>query len=96
MSVTTLNAEERIAVAICWLYRWRGSRHQVPAGITYAVTERHGLACDWCDFPMAKLIELCTIDEVTGNVPPNLQMFKRFPKDTQREMVDAALHEHGA
>lgn len=93
MNSTELTAAERIACAICWLYRWRGSR-PTPVAVTYEVSERHGPVCDWCEYPPEKLLEWC------GNVdldPPfDVAIFKRFPASVQRDLVIKALHEHSA
>lgn len=98
MNVTTLNTAERIAAAVCWLARQpaKGADSKplpgflglpnVP-GLRFEVQDRHGVTCDWCDYPLAKLIELCDLD---GS--PDIKIFERFPQATQRKLVLKALH----
>lgn len=93
MTVTALTTAERIAVAICWLYRWRGE--QPPTTVIREVADRHGVSCDWCDFPMDELIRLCDLGETadlrtTGRSPHDYDAFRRYPTESSDDRRLAA------
>lgn len=104
MSVTDLTIAERIACAICWLSREPAKTQGVKpvplpksgmpdiAWLRAALVERHGEACDWCDYPPAKLIDLCLVDEGTAAY----RDFQRLPALAQRTLVVRALHDSAA
>lgn len=84
---TDLTVAEAIACAICWLYRWRGPVRM--DNLRPAISDRHGLTCDWCEFPPVKLLQLADLDFKTD---PRVRTFERLPQLEQRRLVDRALH----
>lgn len=74
--------EERIAAAVCWLFRQPG----LPQALRYGVGERHGLTCEWCDLPLAQLLELAEIPDGDASA----RAFVRYPRHQQRELVARA------
>ena len=109
MSVTSLTTAERIAAAICWLARQQAKTPgttpapiprlglpEVP-GLRFEVHDRHGDYCDWCDYPLEKLVELCDLHETrdghrTEDSPADYDIFGRYPAKQQRDLVLKALH----
>lgn len=86
MSTTTLTIAERIACSICWLARQKG----LPDihDLRVEVAQRHEGGCDWCDYPLPKLLDLANLD-----LAPGLAEFSRLPQLSQRTLVMKAMRE---
>jgi hypothetical protein len=84
-----LTVAEQIACAICWLSKQSGLP-DIPV-LRSAVSQRHGLSCDWCDYPPDYLLELARVNEDT----PAARTFARLSPLAQRQLVDKALHAEG-